>query len=504
MKYQKAIYPLIQQTIVVSILFFFMQCQGVGANCLELFQEAKKALKADSIHRAKILFTYAGRCFEEKGDRENWFESIWEVNEALRTSERFGYGEAAKFLDSVLVVEWRKKSQEEEDSWIWSLLQNGNNHKKDGDIQAALKYYQQAISTITKSCKEPSWERCFKVPVIWQYGIAPTQKIYQTLGDHETNLNLLSHELQDSLIAQVDFPQWDLLAKFYVARGITYFNLGMKEDIQKARQSFEKALNVPNISSKMRGIILNNLGRLLKNREILNKAFYLLQEEEDAEIHRSKSILYNAYLYRDQGEIKQAISLAHESLSHLQKEFTYRYNLEYGNGYLLLGELYESEGEYEKAMEFYHRCIKVYCPSFKSRDSISLPPEEALVADRDLVDALEGKARIWSQKGQQFQNVELLSKGIQAHKLALLTEDKLINLSMGQPSQRRSLARRDVIASQALPIIHKQWLLQPNDSLLDLAFSLWKRQDLKSYNLPWPNKICIKNFLRIQGNYLTH
>ncbi len=466
-----------------SIFLLFLCLQGFGFNCNEFFIGAEEALKKDSVQKAKYLFIYAGRCYLEEGNREKWFECIWEVNDILRKSPKFGYGDAAKFLDSVLVIKWEKQSKNQEDSWIWSLLQNGNNHKKQGDFQAALEYYEKAQMTISRGCNGLPWVRCFNVPVVWQYAIAPTQQIYQAIGDHETNINLLSNELRDSLVSQYDTENGDLLAYFYLQRGNSYFNLGSNKEREKAKKSFKKALRVPNLTSTMRGIVLMILGRIQRDDELLDNAYRLIQIQRMNEHHLAKVVLYKAYLARDEKNIKEAIDLSHQSLTYLQRKFSYRYNLDYGNVYLLLGELYERGGEFEKAIGFYHRCIRVYCPSYKLNDSLELPPSNALVADRDLIDALQGKARIWSKKGQKTQNPLLLAKGLQAFKLALLTEDKLINLSLGQPSRRRSLARRDTITSQALSILHRQWLLQPDDSLLDLAFFFMEKsrsQELQS------------------------
>ena len=456
--------------IALSALIFLGLPQDILANCSPLLKEARVSLKKGDIQIAKSLYINAALCYENENDRENWFQSIWEINGALRNSPLYGYGVAASFLDSVLAVDWERETQTEEDYWMYTHLQNGINHKRDGDFQKSLDYYQDALGLILRDCKNGPWVRCYYAPTIWRYAIASMHGIYQELGDHETNLELLNQELLDSLVSQNDPQEGNVLARFYLLKGNSLYGTGTKENVKLAREAYLSALEVPHTSPTLRAPILLNLGRLNASIDQLDEAYKLMEGKKDLKHLQSKSLLYKAYIFRDQGKLNFAIQYAHKAISELQHQYSYEFHPEYGNSYLVLGELYEKQDSLEKALFYYHKCLKTVCQSFIGEDKSSLPKEEELVADTDLIDALRGKARIWSLMGQQMKNNSLLSRAVLAYKMALITEDKLINSSIGQDSRRRSLVRREKIAAPAIQTLHTWWKVNPIDSILDYTF----------------------------------
>ena len=459
------------------ILFFALYAfcfKGYSQDCHNLLYKAD-SLASEKLYNESIrVYKIALRC-DNWQNRDDWFTGIWGIDNAFSKSKiernsnfRLVHLDAAHFFDSLILETEDKIQPHHKRNWIWVHFKAGYHFKQSYNYAKALFYYKKALLLESQGCeKSGALIPCNKKVYVWDYAIKPMNKILKEIGDHTTILQFLERELLDSLKTYEGPDAQKYLADFFIQKGISHY---LKGEVEQSELAYINAQELTEIHDSVKAIILQDLGLLKKDGDLLKKAENLLKNSSSNPILLSDNYLFNGYLALDKRNFNLAVDYAHKGISTLEAGYKNVPDTEFNHLYFLCAEAYDSLDNPDIAEKYYHKTLESLSPGFRNFPIGTLPSDYSIISDKNFVDALLGLAGIWTSIGKDKGNISYSLKAIKAYQLAFLTEDQLTINSLAESTRKQNAASKNRISSLAIPLIYDTWIESKQDSLLDLAF----------------------------------
>ena len=472
-------------TILKVLLTLFLQSYSFlifyGQRCDSIARLGEVNYQLNNDLQALKNYRNAVECFKGAGNRLAWLRAARMTNHLIKKNREFD--EASKYLDTVILEFGIPKTKEESHQLAQVHVLNGFNNEKLRNYSDAYFHYKKSIVLIGDFCEGINYWECFDKQYIARYILHNLGNIYQRIGEYERMIL----EIPDAFIERLDLQEsGEDIAVLYMHKGIAYMNLSK---LDSALFYFKRVEEIPDLNNYTLALVYLNRGnvfRLKKDRNSLLKALDSFENSDELAkgVEEEKSInlisennLYKSLVYRELKRFPEALVRIDSSLLIARRLIKDSLHNSFSNHYLLAGKIQDSMDNVMEALKFYHLAIKASTPGFLSENYNELPSPFQLNPERNLIDALVGKANIWSSSSGEDITDESLNRALLAHKLAIKVEDQIRGIYLNQASRRRVGETRNERTSTALNIAYDLWIRKPNNSLAtDILFHMEKNR----------------------------
>lgn len=350
--------------------------------------------------------------------------------------------ERLSFLMETNKLAWRApKTNQENEAWLFLLINQGYYQLQNGDILASINCYEQAYNFSQKH------------PInldIEEYILKPLSNNYTRLGDYERGIYIQKRSLALAL-AQKNI---ELATSIYCNLATSYRSKG---DLKNAEKSNLAGLAIANKSSDIYGLLLSNMADISNEKKDYPTAkIYVVNAINHLKSRRKNSStaywLLGAFTLA--GDIQLSIGnynlakfyykTAQQSvLGNRRRELTYIINQ--------LGKLSLKQKNYHAALTYYHQALAYLLPDFKPQNPKSLPDKHLLYGENKLQATLVGKAEALNDLGY-------LKESLQASILAFEVSEQLRKEYTYNVSKEQLQAESKALAELVIEKAYNLWL----------------------------------------------
>ncbi len=341
-----------------------------------------------------------------------------------------------KYLENGLNTAWRTPITPNENIATIHLKVNlGYYFLLQGNIQKSIFYYEKALNFYQS--------KHLKKYDIINYCLKPLANNYTRIGDYERAEELLKYTI-NSVLNKADFKQ---LSATYQNLAIAYQS---QSKYKEATNLLEKALKISRITKhqKVKLMIL-----LAKNQYYLanyTQALKLLQKTNTTNYQKE---LIQGLCYAKMNKPKQSKTKLLSAFNKaIQEKATARVLAKIK---LALAQRFVKTTDFKTALQYYNDCLKLLLPNTNI--------ENHLFAENTLMDALDGKAKVFSLKKE-------FNKAIKNYKLAF-NVSQLLQKVQGSQSAKILLQQENKTRSEAVvALYYQQFLKTKKQQLIEDVF----------------------------------
>lgn len=350
------------------------------------------------------------------------------------------------FLMQTNKLAWRApKTQQENESWLFLLVNQGYYQLQNGDILASI------------ACYESAYEFSEKHPTgldVEEYILKPLSNNYTRLGDYERAIYIQKRSLDLALKQN----KLDLATSAYCNLSTSYRS---KSDLKNAEQSALAGLKIADKKSAIYGLLLSNLADISnENRNYAKAEDFVSTAIKHLKFQKLNSStgywLLSAYtlagdIQLNQGNLESAKSyyknaqkLVYSFLGGGRKrELTYLTNQ--------LGRVSLVQKNYQQALLQYNQALTYLLPGFKLLKPGDLPDKRMLFGENKLQAGLMGKAEVLAHLGDKKQS-------LQASILAFAVAEELRKEYTYDVSKERLQAESKALAELVIEKAYNLWI----------------------------------------------
>ena len=474
----------ITKLVIFFALTIFNWMLTSGQTCDAKLHNAYQEIDLEKLSYNQVISHFKEKleCYKHENKPLDWLRANLELNYFIRI--QLGPNESTHFLDSITSYFGSPKNMDEKKLLIWAYIQKGYGNEKINNYYQSYFDYQKSISLLLKDCDNSMYWNCGNINTIATYLVENLCAIFRKIGDYESIID----EITEGFLKEFDknYTQdiANVLANLYNLKGFAYMNLN---DFDLALEHFDDALSVQGIDKEIQAIIYINKGLVFHKRSGSKDSLRSLQQldlakftvnqlNSDSKRNKlsfkvdslsSKINLYRALFLKDHGAFDNSLSFLNKSLEFTEKG-RIRFNSEhYSQLYLMKGQILDSLGKYELAQFFYDKVIELCCYPFKDIEPNLWHYNKCSRLDRNLVDALVGKARFWRGEHLEISGLTKLVYAINAHKLAIQVEDHIRSIYSQEAARQRISASRDDRIGEVLDIANTLWMSNPQSPLVE-------------------------------------
>ncbi|WP_154647953.1 CHAT domain-containing protein [Pedobacter arcticus] len=350
------------------------------------------------------------------------------------------------FLMQTNKLAWRApKTQQENESWLFLLVNQGYYQLQNGDILASI------------TCYENAYEFSEKHPTgldIEEYILKPLSNNYTRLGDYERAIYIQKRSLNLALKQN----KLDLATSAYCNLSTSYRS---KNDLRNAEQSALAGLKIADKKSAIYGLLLSNMADISnENKDYAKAEGFVSTAIRHLKLQKLNSS--TAYWLLSAYTLAGDIQLNQENLESAKNFYKNAQKLIYsllGGGrkreltYLInqLGSVYLVQKDYQQALSQYNQALIYLLPEFKLLKPNDLPDERTLFGENKLQAALMGKAEVLARLGDKKQS-------LQASILAFAVAEELRKEYTYDVSKERLQAESKALAELVIEKSYELWV----------------------------------------------
>ncbi len=207
----------------------------------------------------------------------------------------------------------------------------------------------------------------------------------------------------------------------------------------------------------------NDLHQLLDTRDDKNDQVY------------ASSLIALADIKSKKHKMKEAQALGKEAIDHLEKSQKGKNYRNLAKAYLERGNYFYQDGQFQAALNDYHRALAKVIPTLPSEETLAMPKESELYAENTIFQALISKAKAFGRLYQATDSAYYLDNRIACVELAQKTEEKLRHEFAFNQSKLLSLKDSRTWSEMAISSNWDLYKESHNDEYLKKAFSFAER-----------------------------
>jgi|GEM_PF-5540068 len=433
---------------------------------IQLEEQAQYFSQRGLTDSALVYYQRIGQTYLQQDQIVDFIYSY--IDAAFLFTQKAQYTQATTVLEQARQKLSPPRDLDEQWAFLWLFIHLGHNYHQTGNYLLAKDRYETALLDFVGEDDED-----FDVA---NFLYRPLGNIYTRLGAHQQAFQLLDRFRSISLKAQ-DF---DAATEALSDLGILFFD---QRNYHQAIQYYLEALDLENIRSQSRALVLSNLAGAYMELQQYSDAISVSQralnlfENHNTTNNRelaayesgAHSKLAQAYLAQDQFKAAQkhfetALDLSLEAYGTLERRETAKI-------YLGLGRLYMELNDIDQALYYFHQTLGAVLPGV-STDTGQNPASESLFAENSLMEALEGKAQVLRQQYTDAPQQELLKQALDCYRLIFTVESKLRQNYQFESSKLFQLNESHQRSEQAIDLAYKLFKDQPNAQYFQQAFNL--------------------------------
>lgn len=351
--------------------------------------------------------------------------------------------ERLPFLMETNKLAWRAtKTQQENESWLFLLVNQGYYQLQNGDILASIDCYESAYQFSEKHSSSLDTE---------EYILKPLSNNYTRLGDYERAIYIQKRSLNLALKRS----RLDVATSAYCNLSTSYRS---KSDLRNAEQSALSGLKIADINSNIYGLLLSNMADVKnENKDYIKAEEFILKAILHLKRHKLNSStaywLLSAYtlagdIQLNKGNFNAAKDYYTAALSTIsdggrKRELTYITNQ--------LGVVSFKQKKYQQALTYYNKALTYLLPEFKLKSLNDLPNKDLLYGENKLQAALIGKAEVLEVLGKYKQS-------LQASILAFEVSERLRTEYTYSVSKEQLQAESKTLAELVIEKAYNLWI----------------------------------------------
>ena len=466
----------------------------LGQECDSIFLYSGENIPTKIKIRDIKLMQRASYCFF---DDSNKVEGLKMANLAsYHLVDQKKYEEANSYLDSLKDFFKNCNSFKETQLLIRIYSRKGFINEKLKNYTTAYLHYQKVLRLANSLCNNSNYWECFDPIFLGSYVLSNLGNIYRQTGDFHGIISEIPEKFIDKFKEVSKGNNNVELAALLTNRGIAFLHLEKYEDALRLFQEIER---LEGLDEEMKVMLQINFSLLhrkwgksnwetysLESLDLAERIISNVKDDEDFVLTTlAKLNWYRSVIYRETGKFENAIDEIQGSINILNQKYIDPYNSIYAIPYLLFSKLFEEKGQHATAIEYYHKVLKIYCPSLKESEIDDLPLSINIVPERNLVDALVGKANLWLSKANESElDKDLnLRKALGAHKLAVLVEDLIKGVYSQEDSRYRISKERNERNEQIMEIIFELWDEPSSESIVEDALFFMEKNRAQELQL---------------------
>ncbi|HTN19790.1 MAG TPA: CHAT domain-containing protein [Pelobium sp.] len=412
-----------RKVLPLFICFTLIFCAVSAQNGDAVFQKKQAALKA-------------------KDSLAKWIDN--NVNFALEQPKT-----RLSFLMEIRRQVWRKpKTQQENEAWLFLLINQGYYQLQNGDILASINCYENAYQFFQKHPFDLDIE---------EYIFKPLSNNYTRLGDYERAIYIQKRSLNLALSQK----NTELATSAYCNLATSYRSKG---DLKNAKKLTVAGLAIVNTNSDIYGLLLSNMADISnENKDYISANSYIQKAIEHLKNRKKNSSttywLLGAYTLAGDIQLniqnykfaKAYYQTAKKSINPLngskKRELAYIINQ--------LGKISLNQKNHAEALRYYNEALTYLLPTFKLVNAKDLPNKKMLYGENKLQATLIGKAEALELLGYHQQSLQASILAFEVSEL--LRKEYTYNVSKEQ-LQAESKALAELVIEKA----YNLWIATKN------------------------------------------